>query len=61
MEDEGPTLKNFSVNVTKSAGNCGFGYIYWRNPYWKTLIFVQCELLNHAPIRKFPLIYDSFI
>ena len=22
----------FSVNVTNSAGNCGFGYIYWRNP-----------------------------
>ena len=21
-----------SVNVTKSAGNCGFGHIYWRNP-----------------------------
>ena len=20
------------VNVTKSAGNCGFGHIYWRNP-----------------------------
>ena len=21
-----------SVNVTKSAGNCGFGHTYWRNP-----------------------------
>ena len=21
-----------SVNVTKSAVSCGFGYIYWRNP-----------------------------
>ena len=21
-----------SVNVTTSAGNCGFGHIYWRNP-----------------------------
>ena len=20
------------VNVTKSAGNCGFGHIYWGNP-----------------------------
>ena len=29
-----------SVNVTKSAVSCGFGHIYWRNPYWKTL-FVQ--------------------
>ena len=24
------------VNVTKSAGNCRFGHIYWRNPSWKT-------------------------
>ena len=21
-----------SVNVTKSAGNCGFGHIHWKNP-----------------------------
>ena len=21
------------VNVIKSEGNCGFGHIYWRNPY----------------------------
>ena len=25
-------LRISSVNVTKSAGNCGFGHIYWRNP-----------------------------
>ena len=25
-------LKISSVNVTKSAGKCGFGHIYWRNP-----------------------------
>ena len=25
------TLRISSVNVTKSAGNCGFGHIYWRN------------------------------
>ena len=25
------TLRIFSVNVTKSSGNCGFGHIYWRN------------------------------
>ena len=30
-----------SVNVTKSAGNCGFGHIYWRNRYRKTSFFVQ--------------------
>ena len=27
--------------MTKSAGNCGFGHIYWRNPSWKTSFFVQ--------------------
>ena len=31
-----------SVNVTKSAGICGLGHIYWRNPSWKTSFFVQC-------------------
>ena len=25
-------LRISSVNVTKSAGRCGFGHIYWRNP-----------------------------
>ena len=25
-------LRISSVNVTKSAGNCGFGHIYCRNP-----------------------------
>ena len=25
-------LRISSVNVTKSAGNCGFSHIYWRNP-----------------------------
>ena len=30
-----------SVNVTKLAGNCGFGQIYWRNPLWKTSFFVE--------------------
>ena len=32
-----------SVNVAESAGNCGFGHIYWRNPWWKTSIFVQWD------------------
>ena len=31
-----------SVNVTKSAGNCGFGHIYWRNPQWKTFLCIVC-------------------
>ena len=25
------SIKDFSMNITKSAGNCGFGHIYWRN------------------------------
>ena len=35
-------LRISSVNVTKSTFSCGFGYIFWRNPSWKTSIFVQC-------------------
>ena len=27
-------LRISSVNVTKSAGNCGFGHIYWRIPHF---------------------------
>ena len=34
-------LRISSVNVTKFAVSCGFGHIYWRNPRWKTLFFVQ--------------------
>ena len=34
-------LRISSVNVTISAGNCGFCHIYWRNPWWKTSFFVQ--------------------
>ena len=36
-------LRIFSVNVTKSAENCRFGHIYWRNPLWKTSFF--CAVL----------------
>ena len=48
-----------SVNVTKSAGICGFGHIYWRNPSWKTSFFVQCyfhdncECITKASKRPF--------
>ena len=35
-------LRISSVDVTISAGNCRFGYVYWRNPSWKTSYFVQC-------------------
>ena len=30
------SIRISSVNVTKSAGICGFGRIYWRKPQWKT-------------------------
>ena len=30
--------------MTKSARNCGFGHIYWRNPWWKTSFFAQCRV-----------------
>ena len=33
-------LRISSVNVTKSAENCGLGHIYQRNPLWKTSFFV---------------------
>ena len=44
-------LRISSVNVIKSAGNCWFGHIYWRNPWWKTSFFEQIEsrLIHHAP------------
>ena len=34
-------LRISPVHVTKSAGNCVFYHIYWRNPQWKTSFFVQ--------------------
>ena len=37
-------LRVSSVNVTKFEVSCGFSHIYWRNPQWKTSIFVQWEL-----------------
>ena len=46
-------LRIFSVNVTNSKGNCGFGHIYWRNPQWKTSFFVQCQIqINNQAIKK---------
>ena len=51
------SLSIFSVNASKSEGNCRFGHIYWRKPSWKTSFFVQwnifCEtvfLYNSCPI-----------
>ena len=39
-------LRIFLVNVIKCAVSCGFGHIYWRNTWWKTSFFVQCNLYN---------------
>ena len=35
-------LRVSSVNVTKSTVFCGFGHIYWGNPYWKASFFMPC-------------------
>ena len=35
-----------AVNVTKSAVSCGFGHIYWGNPWWKTSFFVHWHVWN---------------
>lgn len=32
----------FGKCVIKSAENCGYGRIYWKNPLWKTSDFVEC-------------------
>ena len=37
------SLRSSSVNMTKSAVSSKFGHSYWRNPYWKTSFFEQCE------------------
>ena len=50
-------LKPSSVIVTKAAGNCGFGHIYWRNPWWKTSFVVQCAkstgICSHSLKKSF--------
>ena len=45
-------LRISSVNVTKSAGNCGFGHIYWRNLNRKTSFFVQWKKRRHCELVK---------
>ena len=37
------SIKDF---FSKSAGSCGIGHIYWRNPLWKTSFFVQCDIIS---------------
>ena len=54
-----------SVNVTKSAGICRFGHIYWWNPWWNTSFFVQCgastftKIICRGIIRIHSNIYDE--
>ena len=31
---------------------CGFGHIYWRNPWWKIYIFVHCKWISSIPRGK---------
>ena len=45
------------VNVTKSAGNCGFSHINWRNRQWKTSFFVQWKIKNSIISRTNPNSY----
>ena len=47
-------ISSVSVTKTKSAVTCGFGYIYWRTPSWKTSFFVQW--LSHLIIISFLVI-----
>ena len=35
------SIRFSSVNVIQSAGNCRFGHIYWRNPWWQTSFFLH--------------------
>ena len=42
--------------MTKSAGNFGFGHIYWRNPSWKTSCFVQCLRNYHRYLGQWKTI-----
>ena len=45
-------LRISSVNVTKFAGNCRFGRIYWRNPWWETSFFVHWKLSNKFKVNN---------
>ena len=43
-------LKISSVNVTKSAGNCGFGHIYWKKSLMENFIF--CAVIAKIGLTK---------
>ena len=50
-------LRISSINVTKSAVSCGFGYIYWRNPQWKTSVLVQWKISSTCARQMLRLDY----
>ena len=54
------SLRISSVNVTKSAGNCRFGHIYWKKYLMESFIFVQCWI-SGDPLnsKEFLLLVDS--
>ena len=54
-------LRISSVNVTKSAVSCGFGHIYWRNPYWKTSFFVQWQILKIVILKVLEIVVVTWI
>ena len=43
--------------MTNSAVNCGFDYIYWRNPLWKTLFLCSNIIVS----KKSAMFHLSFI
>ena len=45
-------LRIYSVNLTKSAVSCGFGYIYWRNLQWKISIYCPVMVQQWSQIRE---------
>ena len=47
------SLRISSVNVTKSAGKCGFGHIYWINPKLKNSFFVEWHICDLTCDLKF--------
>ena len=49
-----------SVNVTKSAGNCGFGHIYWRNPWLKNSFFCAVPTSNEL-VTLFTARYKNYL
>ena len=55
-------LRISSVNVTKFAVSCGSGHIYCRNPSWKTLFFMQCEIIEtYHPSHSKSSRYSEFL